>query len=80
MITWKEWRRKTEKYWKGKKVRTLRDIQNKAITIPAGTILEITGKYNGADLEGLEVCPHCNIGRKIYITRVEPTSLELIND
>jgi len=79
-ITFKLYNLKKTSWWIGKKVRTLKDIQNGRYKIPKGTIFEIEGKYGGFDLRGLEVCPHCNIGLKIYISKVEPTNLELIDE
>jgi len=79
MITQKEWKKKPLSYWKGKKVRTLREMENGNFKIPIGTILEIKDKYCGVELKGLEVCSHCEIGRKISISKVEPTALMLWN-
>ncbi len=72
MISWNKWRRMPISYWQGKKVKTLVPLENGNITIPEGTILEICGKYNGVELRGLEVCPHCKIGLKITISWVPP--------
>jgi len=80
MITWKEYKRKPERFWKGRKVRTLLDISNHWFVIPKGYVLKITRKYQGFDLEGIETCPHCNIGKRIDISRVPPTELELVVD
>ena len=77
MITWKDYRKHNEDYWKGKKVITLREMKNGWFVIPMGTILKIDRKYCGFSLEGLEVCKHCKIGRRISIGRVEPTALRL---
>lgn len=74
MITQKEYELYTEDYWRGKRVITLKELNNGWFMIPSGTELEITRKYNGFSVEGLDICPHCNIGRKISISRVEPTA------
>lgn len=63
------------KYWKDKIVMSLRDMENGWFTIPKGTKFEITDKYKGFSLKGLEICQHCKIGRKISIARVEPIAL-----
>jgi hypothetical protein len=75
ILNWKEYHKHPEKYWVGKKVITLIDMQSGQYTIPKGTILEIERKYKGFNLMGLEICPHCKIGLKISIWRVEPHHL-----
>ena len=80
MITQKDYKKYTEKYWIGKKVRTLIDIENGSVTIPKGFILMISDKNKGFSLTAIEVCPHCKIGRKLNITRVDPSELELVED
>lgn len=77
MITWGEYKKRTEKYWLGKKVVTLQKLENGNIVIPAGTILVIHRKFNGFTLKGVEFCSHCGIGTKMNIGRVPPTVLEL---
>lgn len=78
MITWKQYKSKTEKYWEGKKVRTLVEMRNGNFVIPKGFILVIDRKYIGFTLKGVNTCDKCGIGQRIYITRVEPTELELV--
>ncbi len=78
MITEKQYKQKPLTFWNSKKVETLVNIGNGYYAIPAGTVLEITNKYQGFTLRGLDVCPHCKIGRKIDISRVEPTALRLL--
>lgn len=80
MVTQKEYFRKPESFWMGKKVKTLRDMRNGWVEIPKGTILKITRKYQGFSLEGVEVCPHCKIGNRLSISRVEPIAVELLED
>jgi hypothetical protein len=80
VITQREYDTLPEKHWIGKKVRTLRTMQSREIVIPAGTVMVIQGKFAGFELEGLETCPHCKIGRRIYMTRVSPEGLELIEE
>ena len=79
MITQKEYKKYPFNWWLGRKVITLRELQSRGIVIPEGTVMKITGKYQGFDLEGLEVCEHCKIGRKIYIKRVPPSDLRLLD-
>ena len=80
MITYKEYKQKPLSYWKGKKVETLGTMQNGRYVIPKGTILIIVDKYAGFGLRGVDVCPHCKIGVRIYINRVEPTAIKLYNE
>ena len=80
MITAKEYRKKTEKEWRDTKVRTLRRLQNGWVIIPKGTILKINSKYLGFGLEGVEECPHCNIGKRLSISRVGPEDLEVVEE
>lgn len=79
MITNKEYKQHPESYWKDKEVVTLNDIQNGWYLIPKGTKLRIHRKYQGFSLEGLDVCPHCKIGIKISISRVNPNGLTLLS-
>ena len=78
MVTWKEYKQKPESYWKGKKIRTLIKMENGNIVIPQGTILIIDRKYKGFTLTGIKDCPHCGIGRKLYISRVTPIEVEMV--
>ena len=78
MITWKKYRSVTESNWIGRKVKTLRELQNGNVVIPKGFVLVISRKHGGFGLEAVETCDKCGIGRKIYITKVQPTALELI--
>jgi len=80
MITWKEYYKKTQWEWMGKKVRTLKEISNHWFVIPKGHILKIVRKYKGFELEGIDICKHCNIGKRISIEGVDPTNLELVVD
>lgn len=70
MVTEKEYKKNPESYWRGKKVKTLCKLNNGYYEIPKGTILEIERKYQGFSLRGIEVCSHCEIGRKVHISRV----------
>ena len=78
MITWADYEGKSKKFWKGKLVRTLLSIENGNYVIPAGTVFEITDKYKGFSLRKVHICPQCGIGKKIDVTRVDPTELELL--
>ena len=75
MITENEYNRNTAKYWIGKKVKVLVELQNNVIAISPGAIMEITGKRGGFSLRG-EKCPHCGI--RPIISQVEPRKLMLL--
>ena len=53
---------------KGRKVRTMRDLENGWGRIPAGTIATITKKHGGFSLM-TEPCPHC--GLRASISKVQ---------
>ena len=76
MITEAHYRRFTEEQWKGRKVRSLRDMRNGYAELPAGTIFTITGKYKGFSLVS-DPCATCGV--KIHIGRVSGASLELVS-
>lgn len=80
MITKKQYESYPETFWIGKKVKTLKKLQNGWFEIPVGTILVINRKYKGFDLQGLEICPHCNIGKKISISRVQVNDVQLLGE
>jgi hypothetical protein len=77
LITEKDYKKHPLSYWKGRKVKVMDPLENGIITIPVGTILEIVDKFDGFELRGLEVCPHCKIGRKLSISRVRPRNCKL---
>ena len=79
MVTWKEYKRKRESFWRGKKVKTLREMQNGNFVIPLGTVMVISRKYMGFTLRKIDTCTKCEIGRKLIISRVEPTVLALLD-
>ena len=54
-------RRKTSKWWEGRKLRVLHTIAtNGGLVIPAGMIVTARRKWKGLEVEG-SVCPHCGI-------------------
>ena len=71
----KTYNKKTEKFFIGKKVRTLVQMQNGLIVIPKGKICKITRKFGGFNLT-TEPCEHCGVG--IRISRVHRRDVELI--
>ena len=77
MITLIEYRKHPLAYWMGKRVRLLDDMESGEKTYPAGMIMEIYGKYGGFNLRSVDVCPHCGVGIKHYLSGVKPENLEL---
>lgn len=77
MVTWQEYRKHPESYWKGKKMITLREMRNGNFVIPQGTIMEIDKKYQGFSLRKIDTCEKCGIGKIIHITKVEPMAIML---
>jgi uncharacterized membrane protein len=75
MVSEQEYNRKPYIEWRGKKVRTLTEMQNGCNSIPVGTICTITGKQGGFSLE-TEPCEKCGV--RVFITKVEPTHVELV--
>lgn len=69
------YRKNTEKYFMGKKVRTLREMKNGLMIIPAGIICEITRKFKGFKLTS-EPCKHCGV--RVRISEVPFCDVELI--
>ena len=76
MITKSEYNRNTAKFWIGKKVKVLSELQNDLIAISPGAVMEIIGKRGGFSLKG-EKCPHCGI--RPIISQVEPRKLMLLS-
>ncbi len=65
----------TEKWFMGKKVRTLIQMQNGLMIIPEGAICTITRKFGGFNLKS-DPCEYCGV--RIRITKVHRRDLELI--
>lgn len=77
-ITQAEYKKNPERFWKGRKVKTLQELSSGYWGIPEGFVLTITRKYCGFDLEATDECPHCRVGKKLSISRVNPSALELL--
>lgn len=61
--------------WEGRKVRTLREIVNGYMVIPAGTVATITRARSGVTLRG-DACGHCGVA--VSVSRVNPVALQLL--
>ena len=70
-----KYQRKTEKWWKKQKVRTLITLENGWAEIPPRTVCSVTRKYKGLSLIS-EPCPNCGV--KVKISRVPYRDLQLI--
>lgn len=71
----KTYKTTTEESFMGRKVRTLIKMQNGLMVIPAGSICEITRKFDGFNLTA-DPCLNCGV--RIRITRVHRRDVELI--
>jgi len=60
--------------WEGKRIITIKKLQNGANTIPEGAKGIVTYAHNGLSLN-LDGCPFCGVG--VRITRVPYTSVRL---
>ena len=76
-IGWKTYKVNTEKWWIGKRVRSLRDFRNGVATLPAGTIFKVLGKQSGFALAS-ERCECC--GLSILINKVTSEAVELMQE
>lgn len=66
---------KLKRDWKGRKVRTLRDLRNGWGVIPAGTVFEVRENWAGLNLLG-DRCTCC--GLRASINRVPEHDVELL--
>ena len=71
----KTYEKNTEKFFVGKKVRTLMQMQNGLMIIPEGAVCTITRKFGGFNLKS-EPCKSCGV--RIRITRVHREDVELV--
>ena len=76
-MLYSEYKKHTRKFFLGRKVKLLREIRNCSGQYAlAGTICEITDKFGGF---GLKV-PPCSHGLGLYISKVAPCDVELLDD
>lgn len=67
---------KLKRDWKGCTVRTVRDIENSFVAIPAGTIATITRQTTvGSELTA-EPCEYCGV--QAIVSRVHPTDFVFV--
>ncbi|MCJ7424977.1 hypothetical protein MUP01_12035 [Candidatus Bathyarchaeota archaeon] len=75
MVTRKEYEGKTESEWKGVTVRTLRELRNGYLAIPAGKICRIYRKRGGFTLE-TEPCKCCGV--RVLIGKVPSCDVTVV--
>lgn len=63
-MTNRDYQRWNEREWKRHQVRTLRELTNGNMAIPAGTVCRITGKFGGFALR-TEPCSACGVAVNI---------------
>jgi len=64
--------KKPLRYWKGRKVTVLVDMETSLIKISAGSVLTIVDKHSGFSLIGTK-CPTCGVS--VFIRKVPPQGL-----
>jgi hypothetical protein len=77
MVSWKEYHKYTESYWKKQKVKTNKVLRNGFMEIPAGTVCDIKRKFSGFTLE-TDPCKVCGV--RIYIRKVPHEDVDLITN
>jgi len=77
-VTLKEYRDNREDFFLGRKIRLVHEIKNGNHVFPLGYIMEIDRKYNGFTLKSVDTCKECGVGARNSITRVHPSSVELL--
>lgn len=75
ILSWALYRRNTERWFVGRKVRCVVPIKSKIQSVDVGTEFIIKGKLKGFILEGPK-CAHCGV--KILFRKVDPGHLELV--
>lgn len=66
---------KLKRDYKGLTVRTVTEIRNGAMIIPAGTVCEVDEWFRGLTLITSR-CPHCGV--RMFVTRVSQSRVELV--
>jgi len=69
------YKKHTEAFFMGRKVRTLIEMRNNNMVIPAYSLCTITRKFDGFNLTS-DPCKHCGV--RISISRVHRRDVELI--
>ena len=81
IITRREYKKYPETYWVGKKVRVISSVESGGgLIFDVGAILKITRKYGGFEVERVDICEHCHVGRRASIGRCNPNHFELIDE
>lgn len=77
IINWTEYRKHSEEWFKGKKVRTRTEIETISQKIPAGSVLTIVEKFKGFTLKS-EPCACCGVS--VHVRKVDGMALDLLDD
>jgi len=80
MITEEEYSNYPISYWIGKKVVTLRELNNGRRKIPKFTVMEIELKNRGFRLFSVSECKRCELIKKLSISNVKPCDLHLLGE
>lgn len=71
----RDYNRWTHAQWRGRRVRSLRELRNASAIIPAGTVFTVKGKFGGLELLA-DACNCCRI--QMRISRVPIEDLEML--
>lgn len=74
-MTPKEYRKYTAAALTGRRARLLEPVRNSLAGLDKGTVVTITGKTGGLNIES-DKCAHCSV--EVYVRGVDPRSLELL--
>ena len=70
-----EYKRMTLSQLKGRKAYTIRPLESGRFRVPRGTLVTITVKYKGFQIE-TQPCKYCGV--QVFMSRVEPYALDLM--
>jgi hypothetical protein len=73
----KKYQRKTDQWWRGRKVVFVKKIMSGISAIAPGTVVIVKKKYGGLRIEG-NMCPHC--GASPIISHVDYSDLVLYDE
>lgn len=73
----KKYQAKPDTWWKGRIVRSTKELSNGWATLPKGTIFKVMGKWNGLKILSQQ-CKCCGI--RVHMSKVPYRDLELIED
>lgn len=75
----KAFHRMTEAELIGRQVKLKREIRNKGGSIfGVGTVMTITGKWKGLEIQQTSICEHCGCGSRRTVRKISFEDLELL--